>query len=135
MEFLKELGGPKEAAKTEIVRKNIETYFQKAVAAKTYICWMAMAEDSVAGLGGMVIREQPAKFACPNGLTGYVMNMYTLPEYRKQGICAALLEKLTETAKEMHLHSLELHATPEGEPLYRKCGFKEPKSIVLDRVL
>jgi len=51
------------------------------------------------------------------------MNMYTVPRFRRKGICSMLLEKLTATAKEMGINAFELHATKDGEPVYEKNGF------------
>lgn len=133
--LLNAVSGEQDAMITEALKQSLEAYFQKAIAYKTYICWMAMDGDKLAGIGGMTIWERPASYKRPGGLSGYIMGMYTLPQYRKQGICSTLMEKLEETAREMHLDNLELHATDEGEPIYRKYGFKEPKSIVLDKTL
>ncbi len=133
--LLNSISGEQDALTTAALKQSLEAYFQKAIADKTYICWMAMDGDKLAGIGGMAIWERPASYKRPGGLSGYVMGMYTLPQYRKQGICSALMEKLEETAREMQLDNLELHATDEGEPIYRKYGFKEPKTIVLERSL
>lgn len=51
--------------------------------------------------------------------------MYTRPEYRKQGIATRLLTELIREARALNLSYLELSSTREGEPVYRKLGFKE----------
>jgi ribosomal protein S18 acetylase RimI-like enzyme len=72
----------------------------------------------------MAIWHLPGNFINYEGLKGYIMNMYTLPEYRRKGICTELLKRLVETGMVMGVRSFELHATKEGEPLYIKEGFK-----------
>lgn len=132
MQFLEEISGIQNEETTARVRQNLQQYFSKALQDGSYICWLAKDVDTVAGIGGLAVREQPANFKIPNGKAGYIMNMYTLPAYRRQGIAGKLLEHLMETAREMNLSVLELHATYDGEPVYRKYGFTEPNSVVLD---
>ena len=62
-------------------------------------------------------------FEVLNGRTGYVLNMFTVKEYRKHGIGSLLFEKLIQEAKKRNLDKIELHATKDGEPIYRQFGF------------
>ncbi len=133
--LLNAISSERDAATTAALKQSMEAYFQKAIADKTYICWMALDGDKLAGISGMAIWQRPASYKRPSGTSGYIMGMYTVPEYRRQGICSTLLEKLTDTAREMQLDNLELHASDEGEPIYRNQGFNEPKTIVMEKVL
>ncbi len=54
---------------------------------------------------------------------------------RKNGIASLLFLKLIEEAKQRNLDRVDLHATKDGEPLYRKFGFREPEYKVLEFVL
>jgi len=101
----------------------MRAYFKKAIPDENYICWLAKDGEYLAGAGGLVIRQQPGSFKNPTGITGYIMSMYTFPGYRGQGIAGTILNKLIATAKDMGIHSFELHATQEGEPVYIKNGF------------
>jgi len=74
----------------------------------------------------MVIRAQPGNFDLPNGRSGYILNIFTLKGYRKNGIASLLMNKLIEEAKRKKLDRIELRATAEGEPQYRKIGFTVP---------
>ena len=51
------------------------------------------------------------------------MNMYTAPEYRRQGIAFHTLDLLVKGAKEKGVSSISLEATDVGRPLYEKYGF------------
>jgi ribosomal protein S18 acetylase RimI-like enzyme len=130
--LLREVRGKEDDEATEVLRKNIAEYMPVAVNSGTYIGWMAIVNEVVAGVGGMAIRQQPPGYKYPNGKLGYIMNMYTLPQYRGRGICTMLMEKIMQSAREQGICKVELHATNEGEPIYRKFGFAEPKSLVLE---
>lgn len=51
------------------------------------------------------------------------MNMYTAPEYRRQGIAFHTLDLLVKAAKERGISQIALEATDMGRPLYEKYGF------------
>ena len=50
----------------------------------------------------------------------YIMNMYTVPEYRRRGIAYQTLDKLVKEAKERGISAISLEATDMGRPLYEK---------------
>lgn len=53
----------------------------------------------------------------------YIMNMYTAPEYRRQGIAFQTLDLLVKDAKEQGVLQIALEATDMGRPLYERYGF------------
>lgn len=124
LEFLIEFWGDQMNEQVNLLKQQLTKYFEHAIKNKTHICWLAEAENKIVGIGGMTIREQPGNFKNPSGRSAYIMNMYTIPAYRRQGICTNLLNRLMQSAKEMGIDAFELHATKEGEPVYRKGGFQ-----------
>lgn len=136
MRFLDELATQKpDANASQTVRGSIEQYLLKAMNDGTYLCWLAKENGVVIAIGGLVIREQPANYGCPNGRTGYILNMYTQPDYRRTGVGAAILEHIIQSAREADLSLLDLHATFKGESIYRQYGFTGPGSPVLEMKL
>jgi GNAT superfamily N-acetyltransferase len=53
------------------------------------------------------------------------MNVFTYPDYRKQGIATKLIGKVLEEADKENVSVIDLNATKEGENLYERFGFKE----------
>lgn len=123
IEFGIALAGEQTAETIEVYRQSLQHYFPDAIANKHYISWIVMVDRRPAGVGGLVVRTHPGNFGNPSGRVGYIMNMYTLPAYRKNGIAAEILNRLVQSGKEMGLTSFELHATKDGEPVYQKFGF------------
>lgn len=129
VEFLSEYWGQQTEDLETNLRKALAVFFKKEIPAQTYICWLALHEEQLVGVGGMKISQRPGSFRVPDGRSGYIMNMYTLPAFRRQGIAKTILEKLIASGKAMGLHFFELHATKEGEFVYQQSGFeihKEP---------
>lgn len=122
--FFSELNGPQPEDTVAELRDNIRAYLHVAIKEKTYVGMLAMCGNEIAAAGGMVIRQRPGSFANPSGREAYIMSMYTAPQYRKQGFATHILNSLVERAKGMGIVTLELHATADGEHVYKKYGFK-----------
>lgn len=119
-EFVKDIN----PSDIETLKKNLEIYFRRAIPAKTFIAWYATAGGDFAGMGGIILRELAPNIINLSGMQGYIVNMYTLSQFRKQGISSNILSRLIESAKELGVTSFELHASASGEPVYIKRGFK-----------
>lgn len=59
----------------------------------------------------------------PSGKKAYIMNMYTIPEYRRRDIAIKTLDMLIKDTKNKGITSISLEATDMGRPLYEKYGF------------
>ncbi|MES2704522.1 MAG: GNAT family N-acetyltransferase [Bacteroidota bacterium] len=122
MAFSDELNGKQSEAIERNLRDNLNAYF-KAELGRNYICWYASVNGDVAAIGGLGIRVVPGNIKNPSGVWGYIMSIYTVPQYRRQGLCKQILERLVNTARERGVTAFELHATKEGEPVYVQSGF------------
>lgn len=59
------------------------------------------------------------------------MNVYTRPEFRRRGLATEVLKLMITDAKTLGLSNLELGATDQGAPVYRKLGFGAESSGLL----
>jgi len=135
IEFLNEMQGKPSPGKEPRVKKSLEEYFKKSLIDETFISWIAEYDHNAVGFSGMVIREQPGNFEIPDGKTGYILNMFTIKKFRNNGICKVLFQKLIEDARSLNLNKIELHATEDGEPVYKQFGFSEPHDKALEIIL
>jgi ribosomal protein S18 acetylase RimI-like enzyme len=124
MRFQNEYLGVQSGEMETLLRKNLSDYFTKELD-KNYLCWFAKVNGELASIAGMVIRINPGNVRNPTGIWGYIMSVYTLPKYRRMGLSKNILDRLIETAKERGITSFELHATSDGEHMYRKAGFEK----------
>ena len=130
--FLTELQGYQPKEKETQLRIELTEYFKQAIAFNSYIGWVAEYNSKPVGFGGIVIQKIPGHFEYVKGLKGYILNMFTIPEYRQNGICHNILKRLISNGKELRLNSIYLHATNEGIDLYRKEGFSDSEWPVLE---
>jgi len=65
------------------------------------------------------------------GRVGYIANMSTDPAYRRRGYGRAALVALLAWLRSTGITTVDLHATPDGEALYRSLGFTDPTDPAL----
>ncbi|OPX25677.1 MAG: hypothetical protein B1H06_07035 [Candidatus Cloacimonas sp. 4484_143] len=126
IQFLKEIGQKFNSKLDAELRCNLQEYFAVNIKAKKFVALIAEIQGKPVGFGGMVIRSQPGNFQVPQGRTGYILNMYTVAEYRRKGIGKEILKLLLNEGNKLNLDRIDLEATEMGEPLYRNLGFNEP---------
>ena len=121
--FSLELSGDQPSDKLDALKIQMTAYFSKATVDNSCISIIAKFNGIVAGIGSVHLREMPGNFKNPSGKWGYIMNMYTVPEYRRKGICKNILNLLVEEGKKQGITGFELHATKDGEKVYIQEGF------------
>lgn len=133
IQFLNELESRKSHQlrkdKTEALRKNLNEYFSSVISSDDFISLLAEYEGRIVATGSMVVWRRPPRYGgLESGRAGYILNLYTIPEARRSGICTKLLSKMIEEAKALGLKYLHLHAEPDGIRIYMRAGFVEPDS-------
>lgn len=69
--------------------------------------------------------------ANPTGRVGYIANMSTDRDCRRRGYGRATLVALLAWLRSTGITTVDLHATPDGESLYRSLGCTEPTDPAL----
>lgn len=131
LRFLADVAGADRAPAEDVVAGRLRAYFREAMPRGDFIAWLAERDGAVVGTSGMVIWRIPPNNSVATGRQAYVLNMYTVPEARRRGICTALLEKMIEEARALGLSRVHLHASRIGEGIYRRRGFVEPSDVEL----
>lgn len=132
--FLNELYTHLENKKTKTLRRSLRKYFSEAIPSNNFIAWLAESDHKIVGTSGMAVWQMPGRYkGLETGRLGYILNMYTVPESRRKGICTRLLKELMKEAKALGLKYLHLHASEDGINIYKKAGFIEPgqKELVM----
>ena len=106
----------------ECMESQLPGYFERELG-KKLIAFVARAEDRLVAAAYLLIIEKPANPFLPNGFDSEVLSVYTEEEYRGRGICTRLMSDLIEYAGEHQICRIDLVATDEGYPLYKKLGF------------
>lgn len=98
-------------------------YYKRALENGDHIAYLVYDKGNFIGAGGVSFYQVMPTYHNPSGKKAYIMNMYTAPEYRRQGIAFHTLDLLVEAAKKREVSQITLEATDMGCPLYEKYGF------------
>lgn len=119
-----------EAARVADLELRSTRYLEAAIASGEYVGWLASPATTtsiVAGAGVQLRRTLPhprEPDGTPHGNQAIVLNVYTEPAWRGRGIAKLLMECVIRWAGDAGMHSLVLHASDAGRPLYEQMGFK-----------
>ena len=126
-EYVKADYGEIDAETENTLRTQLEKYFPEHLG-KDIFGFLCFDGDKAVSMVILYIMDKPAFVATPSGRTGTLLSVVTLPEYRKRGIAGKLVKMALEKAEQLGAEFVELQATADGEPLYRKIGFKDKES-------
>lgn len=102
-----------------------QSYLQNHLADDSFISYIAVDDGKIVSSCILCIYDTLPIPSCLNGKAGLLLNVYTLKEYRHQGLAYTLLSKLINEAKQRGVGKIHLDYTDDGYPLYKKLGFKE----------
>ena len=107
---------------SEVKEQSLD-YYQNALKNNTHLAYLIFDEETFVGAGGISYFQVMPTYHNPTGKKAYIMNMYTQPNYRRQGIAFKTLDLLVADAREKGITAISLEATDMGRPLYEKYGF------------
>lgn len=110
-------------AAPEAYEGNLREYLETALAGGSFAAWLAEEDGRAVATGGVCFYRVAPNFGNPTGWMAYIVNMYTVPAYRRKGLASALLTRLIGEARERGCGKLALNATAEGRMVYEKFGF------------
>ncbi len=113
---------PAENKMKELEQQN-RCYYQSMLPSGGHIACFAYAENKVVGCGGMCIYQEMPSPDNYSGKCAYIMNIYTCPQFRKQGVGKVIVKWLLEQAYERHITKIYLETSELGRILYQKVGF------------
>ena len=105
------------------VEEASRAYYRQALAEGAHTAYLVFDGDEVAGTGGISFFSVMPTVHNPTGKKAYIMNMYTAPACRRQGIASHTLDLLVKEALRRGVTAISLEATRMGRPLYERYGF------------
>ena len=112
------------------VESQTRTYYQKAFAENTHTAYLLWDGETLAGTGAVSYFQVMPTVHNPTGRKAYLMNLYTAPQYRRQGIATRILTRLVEDAHRRGVTAISLEATAMGRPLYESLGFEDAQGYM-----
>lgn len=124
IKFLKEAQSIASAENDPQLRTSLSRYFAETMNDGSFIAWLASDEGRIVATSGLCFYTLPPSFKNLAGKVAYIMNMYTEPRYRGQGLATHLFARMLDEARSLGYKKICLHATAQGRPVYEKFGFR-----------
>jgi GNAT superfamily N-acetyltransferase len=126
----------------EILRAKSQERLRHLLTGGDYIGWLAVPAqqpDIIAGGAGVQLRRvlpHPLPRAregnqIAEGQHAIILNVFTEPDWRRQGVAVRLLQEIIDWARAKRLDRLVLHASEAGRSLYARLGFVETNEMRL----
>ena len=92
---------------------------------KNLLCWAIEVDDEIVSIASLNIFYRIPYAENLLGKEGYILNVYTLPSYRKKNMADTLIKVIIDYAKNNSIKKLWLNSSDEGKRIYLKNNFKE----------
>ena len=96
---------------------------------------LALDDGRAVACASLSFIEIMPTYGHPTGKRAHLMNVYTNPSYRRQGLAARMLNMLIDLARDRGVTEISLDATESGRPLYESMGFgtnHEAMNLILE---
>ncbi|UJF34190.1 GNAT family N-acetyltransferase [Paenibacillus hexagrammi] len=110
--------------------ETFSNYFETSLSDKSLVVWVADDDGVVVSTVCFCICRFAPRFDNPTGLVAYMTNVYTIPNYRRQGIVSKLVSEAKEELATLGVRKILLHSSDMAKPMYEKFGFVEGKNYM-----
>ena len=94
------------------------------------LCWGIIVDEKIVSVASLCLFSRIPYKENLSGKEGYILNVYTLPEYRGEGMAKALINTIINYAKTNNLTKLWLNSSEEGERVYKNYGFEKVENAM-----
>ena len=126
-----EMGGADESV-LDRMQDASEQYLRDALSTGIYRAWLAETNSGrVVSGGGIAIVPWPGSPDFPATRRGWILSVYTEPEFRHRGIARRIMETIVAWCRSEGFGYVSLHASQYGRRLYEQMGFQATNEMRL----
>jgi GNAT superfamily N-acetyltransferase len=98
-----------------------------------YVGWLAEAGGLVVAGAGVLFHQYYPTRTNPRGRpTAYILNVYTEPGHRRQGLAHQLIAEILDWCRAHDIPRASLHASRFGKSVYERLGFAPTNEMRVD---
>lgn len=107
-------------------------YYERHLQEKSHMACFAkdIETGEIIGCGGMCLYQEMPSPDNPRGGCAYLMNIYTCPEFRGQGVGRKIVGWLIQQAEKKGITKIYLETSVSGRSLYQEMGFSDMHSYM-----
>ncbi len=123
LEMLRSVNSIPEAEDLAEVAWSCRAYYSESFEKDIHAAYLVFDGEAFIGCGGISFYRVMPNIKNPSGMKAYIMNIYTVPQYRGKGIATKVVDLLVAEAHKRNIHKISLDATEMGRPVYERYGF------------
>jgi len=108
-----------------------EPWVRKRLGDSRYLGLLVEDNHAVVAGAGVFFSDFPPHWRQAEATRAYILNVYSEPEVRGQGLARRLMERILEECRTRGISTVVLHASPQGRPLYESMGFWQSDEMML----
>jgi ribosomal protein S18 acetylase RimI-like enzyme len=116
--------GHRDTAALEKMCTDFRPWLAERMRTEEYLAWVAVVGGRIVAGLGLWLMDWPPHLIGPGSRRGNILNVYTDPDFRRQGIARALMETALAWCRAERIGCVILHASAEGRALYDSLGFR-----------
>jgi len=124
--------GYNDAGTLSVMVSTCKPYLASALANGTLHGWLACAGEKVVAGGVVLVSPWPSHPYDGQCRRATILNMYTDPPFRRQGIARRLMQTMIDWCRKEGFVHVTLHASDKGRPLYDSLGFEVTNEMRLN---
>jgi GNAT superfamily N-acetyltransferase len=115
------------------IAESARAYLSTAIPRSAYCGWLVESpEGEVVAGAGILMAEWPGSPADPGATRAWILNVYTVPAWRRRGLARRLVTTATDWCRQHGLGFIALHASREGRRVYEALGFTPTNEMRLE---
>ena len=95
---------------------------------KDLFSWGIFQKEILVAIGSLCLFSRIPYEENLSGIEGYILNIYTAPQFRKCGFANQILDKIIEYAQRHNIKRLWLNSSEQGKKLYAERGFEKKEN-------
>jgi len=124
--------GHRDAAVLDAMVEDCRGLLRRWLEEGLYRGWLAEREGAVVAGGGIIVSTWLPNAADPQERRATILNVYTEPAHRRQGLARALMEVMVRWCRQEGFRAVTLDASDDGRALYESMGFHPTPQMRLD---
>jgi ribosomal protein S18 acetylase RimI-like enzyme len=122
--------GHQDAAALDVMTVAFLSWVHQKMTSEEYLAWVAVSPEGsiVSGLG-LWLMDWPPHMIGPGARRGNILNVYTEPSFRRQGIARQLMIVALDWCRANGIRAVILHASDNAQRLYDSLGFESTNEM------
>lgn len=119
---------------SELDKSAYTGWLMQAILDGRYFGVLAEHHGEIIANAGMTLLDWGPTRGDPNPCRGRIVNVFTVPAMRRQGIARSLVESLLKVGEQQGIQTFSLAASEEGTAIYQELGFLPYKNEMLRKL-